>query len=107
MTEKDFWDDAEVVFRYTDEQAVEDGVLIPVSFGEINLVTDEIVHMFSEKGIFSIDEFNRFMSEAARKLNEQRKKKSDWFYSIEIDSKKYFIAENGSNGFTLMKPEEY
>jgi hypothetical protein len=97
----------DLIYTYTDEQAVEDGVLMPVSFGEINLVTDGIVHLFSEKGIFSIEEFNRFMNEAAGKLSEQRKKKSDWFYSIQIDSRNYFIAENGSNGFTLMKPEEY
>jgi hypothetical protein len=103
----DFWDDADIVFRYTDKQAVDDGILMPVSFGEINLVTDGIVQMFSNKGIFSIDEFNRFMNEAARKLSEQRKRKSDWFYSMQIDSANYFIAENGSNGFTLMKPEEY
>lgn len=103
----DFWKDAEIVFTYTDAQAVDDGVLMPVSFGEINLVTDGIVQLFTAKGIFSIEEFNKFMNEAARKLDEQRRKKSDWFYSIEIDSKKYFIAENGSNGFTLMKPEEY
>jgi len=107
MTEKDFWDDAEIVFSYTDKQAVDDGILMPVSFGEINLVTDGIVQMFSKKGIFSMDEFNRFMNEAARKLGEQRKRKSDWFYSIQIDKDKYFIAENGSKGFTLMKPEEY
>lgn len=103
----DFWDDADVVFTYTDEQAVEDGVLMPVSFGAINLITDGIIHLFSKKGIFSIDEFNRFMSEAARKLSELQKNKYDWFYSIEMDSKKYFIAENGSKGYTLMLPEEY
>ena len=97
----------DIIFTYTDEQAVEDGILMPVSFGAINLVTDGIVYLFSKKGIFSIDEFNRFMSEAARKLEEQQKLKEDWFYSILIDSKKYFIAMNGSNGFTLMKPEEY
>lgn len=103
----DFWEDAEVISVYTDEQAIDDGILMPVSFGEINLVTDGIVQMFSNKGIFSIDEFNRFMNEAAKKLDEQRKRKSDWFYSIQIDKDNYFIAENGSNGFTLMKPEEY
>lgn len=107
MSEKDFWKDSDIVFRYTDKQAVDDGVLMPVSFGEINLVTDGIVEMFSTKGIFEIDKFNRFMNQAAKKLDEQRKRKSDWFYSIQIDKEKYFIAENGSNGFTLMKPEEY
>ncbi len=103
----DFWEDAEVVFKYTDTDAVEDGVLMPVSFGAINLVTDGIVNNFSMQGFFDIEKFNSFMTEAARKLSEQQKEKADWFYSVVIEEKKYFIAQNGSNGFTLMLPEEY
>ena len=107
MTEDDFWKDAEVIDVYTDEQAVEDGVLMPVFFGAINLVTDGIVSRFTRQSFFDIEKFNSFMTEAARKLSEQQKEKADWFYSVAIEEKKYFIAQNGSNGFTLMLPEEY
>jgi hypothetical protein len=103
----DFWKDSEIVFKYTDTDAVEDGVLMPVSFGEINLVTDGIVNGFSMESFFDIGKFNSFMTEAARKLSEQQKEKADWFYSVVIEEKKYFIAQNGSNGYTLMLPEEY
>lgn len=106
MTDELFTEE-DIVFTYTDEQAVEDGILMPVSFGAINLVTDGIIHLFDKGKEFSIEEFNRFVSEAARKLSEQQEKKSDWFYSVVIENKKYFIAQNGSNGFTLMLPEEY
>jgi hypothetical protein len=103
----DFWEDAEVVFKYTDADAVEDGVLMPVSFGAINLVTNGIVHKFSGQGYFEIEKFNSFMTETTRLLSEQQKEKADWFYSVVIEESKYFIARNGSNGFTLMLPEEY
>lgn len=35
------------------------------------------------------------------------KVKDDWFYSIEIDGKSYFVADNGEFGYTAMLPEEY
>lgn len=31
----------------------------------------------------------------------------DWFYSVELKGKKYFIADNGEFGYTAMLPEEY
>lgn len=33
--------------------------------------------------------------------------KGDWFYSVECEGQKVFIAENGERGFTAMLPEEY
>ena len=106
MTDELFTEE-DIIYTYTDEQAVEDGVLMPVSFGAINLVTDGIVSRFTRQSFFDIGKFNSFMSEAARKLSEQQKEKADWFYAVVIEKKKYFIAQNGSNGFTLMLPEEY
>lgn len=97
----------DVIFKYTDEQAVADGVLVPVSFGAINLVTDGIIDKFRYQGLFELAMFNSFMTEAARLLSEQQKLKDDRFYSIAIEGKKYFVAMNGSSGFTLMLPEEY
>lgn len=97
----------DLVFKYTDKDGINDGILMPVSFGEINLVTDGIVFQFGSQESFEPDKFNTFMNEAKRKFTEQRRIKDDWFYSVEIEGKKYFIAENGSNGFTMMLPEEY
>lgn len=106
MTDELFTEE-DIIFTYTDKQAVEDGILMPVSFGTINLVTDGIVNKFTRENSFDIEKFNSFITEAARNLSEQQKKKADWFYLVVIEGKKYFIAQNGSNGFTLMLPEEY
>jgi hypothetical protein len=40
-------------------------------------------------------------------FNAAAKKKDDWFYSVTIDGKDYFIADNGEFGYTAMLPEEY
>ena len=31
----------------------------------------------------------------------------DWFYQIEVDGKRFFVADNGEDGYTAMLPEEY
>ena len=101
----DFWSDAKVIDAYTDEQAVEDGVLIPVKFGNITRITRTVFGDFDE-GIFDAPEFNRFASEASEELEEQQRMKCDWFYSVFIEGKRYYFVDNGP-GFTLMKPEDY
>ena len=101
----DFWDNAEIIDAYTDEQAVEDGVLIPVKFGSINRITRTVLHEFAQKNR-SLEKFNEFVDELIKKFESQRNERDDWFYSIEIEGSNYFVVENGS-GFTLMKPGDY
>lgn len=102
----DFWDDAEVISVYTDEQAVEDGVLIPVLFGEISRITNTVMSDFEINGKVNAEHFFSFMKKASAELEEQQKKRDDWFYSVTIEGSKYFLVDNGS-GFTLMKPQDY
>lgn len=40
-------------------------------------------------------------------FNAAAKKQDDWFYSVEIDGLKYFVADNGQFGYTAMLPDEY
>jgi hypothetical protein len=40
-------------------------------------------------------------------FNKMAKEKDDWFYKVEINGQKYFVADNGEFGFTAMLPEEY
>lgn len=101
----DFWEDAEIVYSYTDEQAIEDGVIIPVKFGSIIRITRAVFDDY-DKGGFNASAFFSFMNEADKVLEEQKKARKDWFYSALIQGRKYFFVENGS-GFTLMKPEDY
>jgi len=100
----DFWYD-DIVDAYTDEQAVEDGLLIPIQFGSINRVTRAVLHEFAQEDK-SLESFNEFVEAVMKEFESQRDKRNDWFYSIEIDGRNYFVVENGS-GFTLMKPEDY
>ena len=105
MVKDDFWKDAEVIDVYTDEQAVEDGVLIPVKFGNISRITRAVFDDF-DKGCFNAPRFYKFMTEAAKELEGQQRIKYDWFYSVLIEGRRYYLVDNGS-GFTLMKPEDY
>lgn len=106
MTDDLFTED-DIVFTYTDEEAIEDGVLLPVSFGIINRVTRSIFDDFIVNGECDLARFNLFMDKAIKEFDSMRQKKDDWFYKIVIDDRAYFICENGSSYFTLMKPEDY
>lgn len=50
-------------------------------------------------------------SEVREKLelafSQMAREQDDWFYSVEINGKKYFVADNGEFGYTAMLPEEY
>ena len=105
MTEDDFWKDAEVIYKYTDKQAIEDGVISPVKFEKITRITRAVFDDF-DKGGFNASGFYSFINEAVKELGRQQRRKDDWFYSVQIEGRKYFLVENGA-GFTLMKPEDY
>ena len=105
MVEDDFWKDAEIIDVYTDEQAVDDGVLIPVEFGNISRITRSVFDDFDEDSL-DAPGFHKFMAEAAKELESQQHIKYDWFYSVLIEGRRYYLVDNGS-GFTLMKPEDY
>ena len=103
----DFWADAEVISVYTDEQGIDDGIIFPVNFGIINRVTGAVLDEFAVNGECYLAKFNVFMDKAIKEFDLLRQKKDDWFYEINIEGKRYFIVENGSSHFTLMKPEDY
>jgi hypothetical protein len=108
MTDNNFWKDEDVIFSYTDDEAVEDGILVPVKYGEICFVTNSIIGDFEKipEEIRSLI-INKFLTDAMKTFEAKRKKKDDWFYEITVWKKKYFVAMNGKSLFTLMKPEDY
>ncbi len=100
-----FWDDAEIISAYTDEEAIEDGVLIPIDFSDITRITHSVIEDFKEEN--AVEKFLAFMNEVDKRFAENAERNPDeWFQSIEVAGRKYFICFNG-NGFTLMKPEDY
>ncbi len=102
----DFWEDAEVVYSYTDEQAIEDGEIIPVEFGNISRVTRTVIEDFSDENQFHHFKFMAFMKASSEQLESMMKAKSDWFYEAVMNNRRYYFVENGA-GYTLMKPEDY
>lgn len=43
----------------------------------------------------------------AQAFAEESAKSEDWFYELEVDGQRFFAADNGERGYTVMLPEEY
>lgn len=104
----DFYEGFDLIDAYTDQEAVEDGVLVPVKYGEICFVTASVLSDFEEiPAEIRHVMIDKLLTDAMKTFEAERKKKDDWFYEITVWKKKYFVALNGRNLFTLMKPEDY
>ena len=42
-----------------------------------------------------------------RAFAEEAHQVDDWLYEIEVDGHRFFVADNGEDGYTAMLPEEY
>ena len=42
-----------------------------------------------------------------RAFGKASSRKEDWFYSLKVDGHRFFAADNGEDGYTVMLPEEY
>lgn len=42
-----------------------------------------------------------------KEFDRQAKATDDWFYTIRVEGKKFFVVDNGELGYTAMRPEEY
>lgn len=108
MTDDSLFKEEDIVFRYTDDEAVEDGVLVPVRYGEICFVTASVLSDFEEIPAQIRDlMIDKFLTDAMKTFEAKRKKEEDWFYEVTVWKKKYFVALNGRSLYTLMKPEDY
>jgi hypothetical protein len=65
----------------------------------IGYITDGVKVLAKEQPEM-LDKLLRAFSEAVHKHQ-------DWFYQIEVDGKRFFVADNGEDGYTAMLPEEY
>jgi type I site-specific restriction-modification system R (restriction) subunit len=113
----------DVIFSYTDKQAIEDGVLVDVS--EAKVVFNGVAVNRMTRGLW--DEMEKFLVDYSSagelfgvkmpskieqlakilKTKLQYAKKSgedDYLFVLPID---IWMVKNEVNGYTLMKPEEY
>ena len=48
-----------------------------------------------------------FLEKLLSAFAEEAHRVDDWFYEIEVDGHRFFVADNGEDGYTAMLPEEY
>ncbi|MGB6012981.1 MAG: hypothetical protein WBI57_17105 [Desulfobacterales bacterium] len=117
------FDESDIIFKYTDEMAVADGVLVDL---------DKIFPRYKGKGLFRYATSNLLskgyivdydVKKAAIfdllmqgqhivKKQSDNLENSDWFYSGKIElpdgtQQEIFIAQNETGRLTLMLPEDY
>ena len=85
-------------------------VTATINLDEYRKVSDDIKHYI---GLCTIGISNGFTDDEKAAVAEafhelvDKDKTGDWFYSGEVNGKKFFLADNGEMGYTLMLPEEY
>lgn len=114
----------ETIMTYTEEQAVEDGILVPVAEfkqgwekGLFNYITSNLLckcKYMAYNESFSIANLMDLLNQANQivKKNSNGFKEFDHFFSgkIELPSglqQKIFICQNSTGKFTIMLPEDY
>jgi len=122
--EKQLFTEKDIIYSYTDEQAIEDGILIDLSVinpdwkrGIINLITNNLAMEFqilkedkATGGVkFNIPNLLDVLNQSVQII---KKSVPDTFYSGTIEvfdgtKRKVFIGQNGSGAFTLMLPKDY
>ncbi len=105
-------DDMPIIVKYTDEDGIEDGILVRlwalgITSKKINIVTTGVLELFKvskdENGVqYDISKLQRLISHSEKTMEA----KKDWFYSVVWEGKKFFVAEN-ETGYTILLPSEY
>jgi len=104
------FEEKDIVSRYTQQQAIEDGVLVEIfktnwpklSGGRSILATSHLYDNVSLAGLMEIwNEFAKWRREIMPTLPEEEK-----LFHTQMNDKKVWVIEDQS-AFTLMYPEDY
>lgn len=57
------------------------------------------------RGVMAMPEFIR--SELIREFEREKNLRDDWFYEIRVGKIRFFVCDNGEDGYTAMLPDEY
>jgi hypothetical protein len=99
-----------IVFEYTDGQAVEDSVLVEVSYGAVNRVTSAVFYHFARPMEKSPDELEAFditpVMAAIRAVLGVTADEDGW-RQCSYEGKELWLVPNEVHGLTLMFPEDY
>jgi hypothetical protein len=106
-------DEWEVISTYTDDQAVDDGVLVPLyGLGPVNRVTRAVFAHFVGEEAFEpkpVIEMPRAMEPLIAAIRAMLKIPSDGdgWRTGEYGGKRLWLVPNEVGGLTLMFPEDY
>lgn len=105
-------DDMPIVYKYTDEDGIEDGILVRlwtlgINSKKIDIATIGVIELFKisegENGAqYDLTKLQKLIAYSEGTMAT----KKDWFYSIVWGGKKFFVAQN-ETGYTIMLPSEY
>lgn len=105
-------DDMPIIAKYTDEDGIEDGILVRletlgITSKKINIATVGVIELFrvseGENGAqYDISKLQKLIAFS----EDAMAAKKDWFYSIVWEGRKFFVAQN-ERGYTIMLPSEY
>lgn len=106
-------EDWEVISTYTDEQAVEDGVLVPLAgLGPVNRVTRAVFAHFVGEAAFKpmpVIEMPKVLEPLMAAIRAMLKipPDRDGWRTGDYQGKRLWLVPNEVGGLTLMFPEDY
>ena len=122
MRNEDLFENAEIISKYTSEQATEDGFLVKVDqHGDpcINFFTRRVCELcllpYAKKSSEFPDLVRNLKCTVFREIIKHGKnvqllpnfKLLDTFYQVKINGWKFWLCQNETGGFTLLFPEDY
>ncbi|HYR88502.1 MAG TPA: hypothetical protein VE422_30765 [Terriglobia bacterium] len=99
-----------VVFEYSDEQAIEDGVLVAVSEGKVNRVTRTVFDHFTKSATEPAGTESEIDIEPLREVIHailQVPPDEDGWRKLTYREKELWLLPNEIGGLTLMLPDDY
>ena len=113
MREKSLFNKEDAIYEYTQEQAIEDGILVVVG----NCANQRIIfttNLFSDysfkdkegKDKVSLDKLKRTIEKGLSMLKEPDKEDTSYMRLRVIEKDRIWVIWN-AEGFTFMKPEDY
>ena len=99
-----------IIYEYTDAQAIDDGVLAEVSCGAVNRVTSAVIYHFARRMEDLPEGEVRFdmtpLMATIRAVREVTPDEDGWRKST-YEGKELWLVPNEVQGLTLMFPEDY
>ena len=117
------FDESDIIYRYTSEEAVEDGILIDLDqifpgYEKTNLFKYATTNLMNQ-GYIEKDEIKRaaiqdmlMQAHAIAKSKSDGFTQPDWFYSGDIElpdgsKQQIFIEKNETGRYTVMLPQDH